>query len=148
VNKKITPYVRKTEQTHKVCPICKGDVIKEPCGSDMIFVSCKSCNAVVDFYHTPNQKIDLQEPFLDDPYKDPVMKNQLIPPIKTINLKNFNKYNIENIIRLHMSLLHYIENKDIRNLRRYLKLCFKLWPDIKQSPIDINLIIDSLKILG
>ena len=145
-----TPYVRKTEQTHKVCPICKGEVIKQPFGSNMIFVICENCNVkkvVVDAYYTTNQKIELQEPFLDDPYKDPDMKNQLIPYIKTINPKNFNKYNIENVIRLHMSLLHYIENKDVKNLRRYLKLCFKLWPDIKQSPLDINLIIDALTIL-
>ena len=144
------PYVRKTQQTHKVCPMCKGEVIKEAFGSEMIFVICKNCNVadvVVDAYYTTSQKIELQDPFLDDPYKDPVIKNQLIPSIKTINPKNFNKYNIENIIRLHMSLLHYVENKDVKNLRRYLKLCFKLWPDIKQSPLDINLIIDALTIL-
>jgi len=130
--------------------MCKGEVKKEAFGSEMIFVTCENCNVakiVVDYYYTPNQKIDIQDPFLDEVYKDPVMKNQKIPSIKTINPKNFNKYNIENVIRLHMSLLHYLENKDIKNLRRYLKLCFKLWPDIKQSPIDINLIIDSLTIL-
>jgi len=163
-NKK-TPSKKNIKSVLKFCPMCKRRLIEET-PDIMTYLTCLDCNCIVDYYY-PQTEIPIydKKPCSIKPklikdsstyaiqkvkkikYKDPIMENQILSLQEKLELPSFNNKSIENIIRLQMQLLFHIKNKNVEKVAIYIRFILEQWPDIRQCPLDINLIIDALRMI-
>ena len=159
---------KKNKSVLKFCPICRRTLIEETPHKIMTYLTCLDCNAIVDYYYPLTENpiynklpVIITEPtskkkFSKSPpiqppkeveYKNPLMENQLLIPAHKLELPSFNKNSIEHIIRLETELLLHMKNNNVDKIAIYIRFLLNQWPDISQCPIDLNLIIDALRIL-
>jgi hypothetical protein len=75
------------------------------------------------------------------------IREQVLPLVGSVKMPGFNKQNFAGIMSVQMKMITHVQNKNVKKLRMYLAFCIQEWPDIKECPIEMELIKNAIRIL-